>query len=199
MTLKELIKLDFGVELPISGGFGNSLTSPIIIHRIGINDYIGTETFILKCLGKGRGIEWKILSQELQHDNEAIIDKIKIETIELTENESITQIENYYFDITECFGNEVRQDKTFDEKWTLKQIKERIIKLEMLNDFNKKCIGLLRTEELFKDTNTTLIIDFLNIIRKDESLPLFESMMENKRKPIMDVLRIIGKELNENS
>jgi hypothetical protein len=197
MTLKELIKLDFGVELPISGGFGNSLTSPIIIHRIGINDYIGTETFILKCLGKGRGIEWKILSQELQHYNEAIIDKIKIETIELTENESITQIENYYFDITECFGNEGRQDKTFDEKRTLQQIKERIIELEMLNDFNKKCIGLLRTELLFKDTK--LLIDFLDIILKDESLPLFESMMENKRKPIMVVLRIIGKELNENS
>jgi hypothetical protein len=69
----------------------------------------------------------------------------------------------------------------------------------MLNDFNKKCIGLLRTEELFKDTNTKLIIDFLNILLKDESLPLFESMMENKRKSIMDVLRIIGKELNENS
>ena len=104
MTLKELIKLDFEVELPISGGFGNSLTTPIIIHRNGINDYLGIEIFILKCLGIGRKIEWKILSQELLIDNNSHIDKIKIETIELTENETITQIENFYFDITDCFG-----------------------------------------------------------------------------------------------
>ncbi len=104
MTLKELIKLDFEVELPISGGFGNSLTTPIIIHRSGINDYVGIQTFILKCLGIGREIEWKMLGQELLNHNNTQIDKIKIETIELTENETITQIESYYFDITECFG-----------------------------------------------------------------------------------------------
>ena len=47
MTLKELIKLDFEVELPISGGFGNSLTTPIIIHRNGINDYLGIRLFCI--------------------------------------------------------------------------------------------------------------------------------------------------------
>ena len=107
MTLKELIKLDFEVDLPISGGFGNSLTTPIIIHKSGINDYVAIETFILKCLGIGRQIDWKILNQELLHSDEAQVDKIKIETIELTENESITQIENYYFDISECFGKKI--------------------------------------------------------------------------------------------
>ncbi|MFY8165691.1 MAG: hypothetical protein ACOVJ8_03795 [Sediminibacterium sp.] len=76
------------------------------------------------------------------------------------------------------------------------QIEERIKVLEGLNDFNKKCIALLRTEEFFKDTKLT--IEFLDVIFNDESLPLFESMMENKRKPIMDVLRIIGKRMNEN-
>jgi hypothetical protein len=60
----------------------------------------------------------------------------------------------------------------------------------------KKCIVLLRTEELFKDTKLTL--EFLDVIFKDESLPLFKCMMENKRKPIMDILRIIGKRMNEN-
>ena len=77
----------------------------IIIQKDGINDYIGTEHFILKCLGIGRQIKWKILGQELINLNNTKIDKIKIETEELTESEIITQIENYYFDITECFGN----------------------------------------------------------------------------------------------
>lgn len=196
MTLKDLLKSDFGVELPISGGFGNSIDNAVIIHRSGINDYVGTEHFILKCLGKGRGIEWQILGQELLNHNDQQIDKIKIETKQTTELEIITQIENYYFDITECFGNEIQLATSFNAEETLKKIKERIIELESLNDFNKKCIELLRKEQLFNDSK--LAIDFLDVIFKDESLPLFESMMNNKKQPIMDVLRIIGKELNQN-
>lgn len=196
MTLKELLKEDFEVELPISGGFGNSIDNPIIIHRTEINDYVGTEHLILKCLGKGRRIEWKILGQELLNDNSKQIDKIKIETKETTEFELITQIENYYFDITDCFGIETYQENSFNEKNTLERIKNRILELEDLNAFNKKCIGLLRKEELLKDTK--LAVDFLGVILEDASLPLFESMMNNKNKPIMDVLRIVGKQLNEN-
>ena len=196
MTLKELLEKDFIVDLPISGGFGNSIDNTIIIHRYGINDYVGTEHFILKCLGIGRRIEWKILGQELLTHDSKKIDKIIIETKQLTESEIITQIENYYFDVTDCFGVKMEHNKSFDEEKILAQIKERIKVLEGLNDFNKKCIALLRTEELFKDTKLT--IKFLDVIFKDESLPLFESMMENRRKPIMDVLRIIGKRINEN-
>ena len=103
MTLKDLLEKDFKVDLPISGGFGNSIDNAIIIHRDEINDYVGTEYFILKCLGTGRRIEWKILGQELLMIDIKKIDKIKIETKQLTESEIITQIENYYFDITDCF------------------------------------------------------------------------------------------------
>lgn len=104
MTLKELLKLDFDVELPISGGFGNSIESPIIIHREEVNDYVGTEYFILACLGKGRKIEYKVLGQALLKHNDKKIDKIKIETKQANADEVITQTENYYFDITECYG-----------------------------------------------------------------------------------------------
>ncbi len=196
MTLKDLLEKDFIVELPMSGGFGNSIDNAIIIHREGINDYVGTEHFIIKCLGIGRRVEWKILGQELLTHNNKKIDKIKIETKQFTETEIITQIENYYFDITDCIGINIQQKESFDEEKTLARIKERIAALEKLNDFNKRCISLLRTEELFKDTKLT--VEFLDVIFKDESLPLFESMIENKRKPIMDVLRIIGKQMNEN-
>lgn len=196
MNLKELLEKDFGVELPISGGFGNSIDNAIIIHKSDIKDYVGTEHLVLNCLGQGRGVVWKLLGQELLIHNNKKIDKIKIETKKLTKSEIITQIENYYFDITECFGNEVRQDKLFNEEQTLRQIKERIIELEQLNDFNKKCIGLLKIERLFDDTKLTM--EFLDVIFNDKSLPLFKSMMENKRIPIMDVLRIVGKDINKN-
>jgi hypothetical protein len=196
MTLKDLLEKDFKIDLPISGGYGNSIENAIIIHRNEINDYVGTEHFILKCLGIGRRIEWIILGQELVSYGSKKVDKIKIETKQLTESEIITQIENYYFDITDCFGVKTEHRKSFDEEKVMAQIKDRIKVLEGLNDFNKRCVALLITEELFKDTKLT--IEFLDVIFNDESLPLFESMMENKHKPIMDVLRIIGKRMNEN-
>ncbi len=106
MFLRELIKNDFGVDLPIKGGMGNSIDNPIIIEKSGfINDYVATEYAVLKYLGLGRRIEWKTLGQQLLTHNNRTIDKIKIETKEATEEEIITQIENYYFDITECLGS----------------------------------------------------------------------------------------------
>lgn len=50
----------------------------------------------------GRGVEWKSLTQEHITHQGRIIDKLKIETKQVTESEIITQIENYYFDITDC-------------------------------------------------------------------------------------------------
>jgi hypothetical protein len=81
----------------------NSIDNPIIIQRAEPNDYTSVEYGILKCLGVGRGIEWKFLKQELIYQDEKRFDKIKIEAKEKTDTEVITTIENYYFDITECF------------------------------------------------------------------------------------------------
>lgn len=196
MTLKEILKSYFGVELPISGGTGNSIDNAIIIHREGMNDYVGTEYAILKYIGKVRNIEWKTLGQELLNHNNRKFDKIKIETKETTVSETKTQVENYYFNITECFDLNEKQENTFDEKETLDKIKMRLIELENINEFNKKCIDLIKTGELFN--NTYLTSHFLDVIFKDESLPLFVSMMDNRKTCILDVLRITGKELNEN-
>lgn len=195
MTIKEVIKRDFGVDLPISGGFGNSIETPIIIHRTDINDYVGLEHFILNCLGKGRKIEWRILEQGLLTHNGRKIDKVKIETKQTTENEIITQIENFYFDLSDCLGNEIQTDHFFNEKETIEKIRKRIVELGTLNEFNKKCIDLLIKDELYDDFDLTG--DFADVIFNDESFPLFESMMKNRNKPIMDVLRIIGEELNQ--
>ena len=192
MTLRELIKKDFDTDLEISGGFGNSIDNCISIHRTPMNDYVGIEYYILKCLGIGRRIEWKRIEQSLQFNNNKTIDKIKIETKQITETEIITQIENYYFDITECFENEAIEN-TFDENQTLDQIKQRIMEMINENDFNKKCIELLKSDNLFRDTDLT--IEFLDIILADKSFPLYEKMMVNCKKPVMQVLRIISKEL----
>lgn len=196
MTLKELLKKDFKVELPISGGFGNSIENAIIIHRTDLNDYVQTEYFILNCLGKGRGIEWKLIRQELKTYDNKKIDKIKIETKQVTAREIITQIENYYFDITDCYGVINQLDDSYDEECILEQIKDRILVLESISDINKECIMLLKKDELFD--NHELTMKFLEVIFKDESYPLFERIYDNKRKSVISVLSIVGRRLNEN-
>lgn len=120
MTLREIIWLDFKIDLPISGGNGNSIDNPIIIHESPGRTCVETEYLIFKCLGIGRQIEWKVIKQQLFTHNSRKFDKLKIETKEYTETEIITQIENYYFDITECFGskkeesNSIISDKNFE-------------------------------------------------------------------------------------
>ena len=102
MNLRKLLLDDFGVDLPIKGGMGNSIDNPIIIVKEGNNDYVGTEFAVLRYLGIGRGIEWKTLRQELLTHHSRQIDKVKIETTQITEEQIINQVENFYFDITDC-------------------------------------------------------------------------------------------------
>lgn len=102
MNLRELLLRDFNIDFPISGGTGNSRDNPIVIHRQVPNDYTSVEYGVLECLGIGRRIEWKVIQQALMDHNDRTLDQLKVETKQITETEIITQIENYYFDITEC-------------------------------------------------------------------------------------------------
>ena len=104
INLRELLKRDFGIDFPISGGTGNSRDNPIVIARQVPNDYTAVEYGILRCLGVGRRVQWRIKQQTLISHGDRMLDQVKIEIIETTETEIITQTENYYFDITECYG-----------------------------------------------------------------------------------------------
>lgn len=104
IKLRELLRSDFKIDFPISGGTGDSKSSPIVIHYQVPNDYVGVEYGILRCLGIGRRIEWKLIQQTLLNCDGQMIEQMMIETKQTTETQIITQVENYYFDITECFG-----------------------------------------------------------------------------------------------
>ena len=103
-SLRELLKGDFGIDFPISGESGNSRDMPIVIHHQVPNDYVGVEYGILRCLGIGRKIEWTLIQQSLVEHNGRTLDQLKIETRQTTATEIITQVENYYFDVSECIG-----------------------------------------------------------------------------------------------
>lgn len=103
MNIREQIKNDFDIDLPIKGGTGGSIENPVILAKEWAHmDYVNIEHVYLKCIGIGRGIKWRTISQEVMIHNGRTVDKIRIETEETTETEIITQTEAYYFDITEC-------------------------------------------------------------------------------------------------
>lgn len=97
LSLRELLKQDFDLDLPISGGSGNSKDNPIIIEPT--RNPVDVEYAVLKCLGIGRNVQWKFLRQEFFTYNGKRMDKIKIEVVELTDTQIITTIENYYFQL----------------------------------------------------------------------------------------------------
>ena len=103
--IRELLIRDFNLELPISGGTGDSKDTAIIIHRAACQDYVKMEYQILYCICKNRGMAFEKIGQELHKHHDRYLDKINIETTRQTETQTITQVENYYFDVTECFGN----------------------------------------------------------------------------------------------
>jgi len=116
MTVRESINQEFGVDLPIRGGAGRSIEDAIIIEYQGpINDYIGMEYEVLKYIFSKPNSKWQILGQELIFEYDKTFDKLIIE-ISLSDGSGIaSQIENYYFDITEWFGITLLEEPPSEE------------------------------------------------------------------------------------
>jgi hypothetical protein len=193
MNLKKMCFERYGLDFPISGGSGYTLSDPIIIHNSGVSDYIQIEYSIINCIARNRELDWEKIGQELLNHKESKIDRIKICTKSTSKQDEIHRIENYYFDITDCFNHALKLKIVFDELSTLALITDRMKQLENMSDFNRNCIDLVRKKLLFKDIDLTA--QFLIVLLEDESLPLFKSMLAYKNLPIMLVLDKISNEL----
>jgi len=137
MTFRDILKMQFGVNLPISGGIGNSIESAVIIENAGpLNDYTEIEYTLLKYIGIGRGIEWKVAKQELIFHEGKKIDKIIIETTQQKGNQLSIALENHYFDITACFGNPVVKELQVKEEDKIEGMKKFLDTL--IDDINKE-------------------------------------------------------------
>ena len=104
INLREMLLAEFGVDLPISGGTGNSESTPIVVHYREPNDYVGVEYAILNLLGEGRRITWDLLRAYTYEKGGRRFEQMTIQAQWNDGENRITNIENYYFDITECFG-----------------------------------------------------------------------------------------------
>lgn len=99
MSLRDLLKRDFGYDLKISGGVGQSRSDSIVVSASDPADAAVTEMLVLRGIGKGRGILWRSLARTpLKHEGMSL-EQVKVETKAVSDAEIITQRENYYFDV----------------------------------------------------------------------------------------------------
>ncbi len=97
ITLKELLKKDFDLNVDIAGGWGQSREDPIVVLSSSEGDAAKNEVEVLRGLGFGRKIFWKSDKITVLAMPSGPIIQRKIETKEVQPTKVITQTENYYF------------------------------------------------------------------------------------------------------
>jgi hypothetical protein len=100
MALHDMLFRDWGTDLPIRGGYGQSRQDPIIITATDPETVALTQMLTIQGLGRGRRVFWRSLDRVLLGNEWPQIEQFKIETVELTKTEIITQTESYYFDVS---------------------------------------------------------------------------------------------------
>lgn len=104
MSIREKIKQITGKDLNISGGPGNRLDNAIVIHHSTPNNYVEKEYIILGALIEQRGAEYELVSQSFFDDGEKKYDTLRVCVSTGPSMDDDVEIEDFYFDITECFG-----------------------------------------------------------------------------------------------
>ena len=117
-SLKEIIFQVFGVTLPIKGGMGDSMENAVIIERtLPFNDYVSIENEVVDFIAKGRELHsWNKIKQQLLFENGKTYDKLEVNVLMNQDGKLFQQTENYFFDITECFGPEKEIQSEEDKK-----------------------------------------------------------------------------------
>jgi hypothetical protein len=111
LSLRELLLRDWGTDLPIRGGYGQSRDAPIIVTATDAKDVARTQMLTLRGLGRGRGVFWRKLDRRLLGPEWPGIEQVKIETVEIQADQLVTQVENYYFDTSAA----INANKTWED------------------------------------------------------------------------------------
>ena len=96
-TLKDLLDRDFGLDLDIAGGFGQSREDPILVLSDTEIEAAHTELQVLRGIGKGRGILWRTIGTNLISEPSPRTIQRKIKTKDVRQDEIVETTENYYF------------------------------------------------------------------------------------------------------
>lgn len=102
MCIRDIVKEEYGIDLPIHGGQGKDIEDPIVVELTEKNNIIGIEYTVLIFLGVINDYDWQPISQTLHLLDNKKVDQIDIQISDDNDPESF-RIEKIYFEITECF------------------------------------------------------------------------------------------------
>ena len=99
--LRNLLKDEFDIDLPISGGMGQSINDPIVIGTPDKLVASRVEMDVLRCINKQLGRHWRLTSKlRINDDLNCHIEKVSFEAKYQEGDKIITDTRNFYFDIS---------------------------------------------------------------------------------------------------
>lgn len=97
---------------------GDSMENAVIIERtMPFNDYVSIENEVVDFIAKGRELHsWNKIKQQLLFENGKTYDNLEVNVVMNQDGKLFQQTENYFFDISECFGSEKEIQSEEDKK-----------------------------------------------------------------------------------
>ncbi len=98
--LKELLLRDFGKDLKISGGTGNSVDDPIIIEVESPHDASWIEMEVASCIYVRLGWHWRAVERTKLEEGGKHIEKLSCEVKYIEGDQLVTETRNLYVDLS---------------------------------------------------------------------------------------------------
>lgn len=98
--LKEMLKRDFGKDLKISNGLGNSVEDPIVLETQSAQEASWTQMEVARCIFRRLGWHWKLVARADVLVVGRRIEKFSCEVIRTDGDEVISETRNFYFDVS---------------------------------------------------------------------------------------------------
>lgn len=100
MKLKEMILRDFGINLAIEGGFGQSAEDPIRITTRNPAEAALIELQLARCIYMINGWYWRAIQRTPVMTTQLRVEKLSSEVKYIEQDLTITETRNLYFDIS---------------------------------------------------------------------------------------------------
>lgn len=91
---------DFNKNLPISGGFGQSVDEPIVITTPDPEDAALTQLEVARCIYGFNGRYWRLIERTAVPTDAGRIEKMSCEIKFIEDDQVITETRNFYFDLS---------------------------------------------------------------------------------------------------
>lgn len=101
MKLKEMLLKDFGKDLPITGGFGQSADDPILLTTKSAMTAATTQLEVARCIYRINGRYWRAIERTPVETPTGRVEKLTCEVKYAEGDQLVTEKRSFYFDYAE--------------------------------------------------------------------------------------------------